>query len=112
MHWQYSTLPSILQFGFALIGLFAATVVYDKRKGRGPIIVAAIFAVGFVLPFFSDLILYRMPVSLAHLADVLIPNNRFGLLFYIILTVAPWLYFWPIAYAWFATPPTKAKRRK
>lgn len=112
MHWQYSTLPYILQFVLALGGCIVAVVNYDRQRRPGAAAVAAIFAIAFVLPFFSDAILRHTPPSMARLADLLIANNRYGLLFYVVLTIAPWFYFWPQFYTWLTTAPPKAGKRK
>ncbi len=112
MNWQYNTLPYLLQFGACLLGLFVAAYDYERRRRPAPLIVGAIFMIAFLLPFFSDLILRGLPMSLAWLADTLIPNNRYGLLFYIATSLLPWLYFWPRFYLWLTTAPAKTKRRK
>lgn len=111
MHWQYTTLPYVLQFVFALAGLFTVAIAYDKKKSAATLLVGAIFLIGFLLPFFSDLIFRHTRPGLSWLGDAVTTDNRIGLTVYVILTVVPWLYFWPTFYRWLTTAPEKRRRK-
>lgn len=112
MNWQYTRLPDMLQFGPALVGGIFAWVDYNRSKRNGAVLAAVLWTIAFLLPMFSGTIMRSLPASAMSLIDLLIPNNRNGLVFYLVLTLAPFLYYGARIVAWFNTPSKPARKKK